>query len=226
MKNIVSITSAKPDVFTTLAASQIARRIAIDHPEKKVLLLSISDEPELLEKIIDYRAEVFGGSFEDCFKDITNFAFCCLPKPFFKSGTTPDFAEQEAKNLSNEYDIVICDAVGGIENASALGFLFASEYTYFVFDHTAESIKRYIWLNPLLDKLGIHVKGEILDHSAGRPEYGYGEYANALGPNTKADPYIIDDDRNLDEIDILAKSISLDQFGHDISGSFEDRGNR
>ena len=75
----------------------------------------------------------------------------------------PDMSESFIKRMSAEYDIVICDSGSELGQGLPLGAMFASDRIYAVFSHSEESFRRFEWLRPLFDKLGLKLNGYVLD---------------------------------------------------------------
>lgn len=88
---------------------------------------------------------------------------------------SPDMSESFIKKMTAEYDIVICDSGSEIGQGLPLGALFASDSVYTVFSHSEESFRRFEWLRPLYEKLGLKLNGYVLDRfpadSPYPPEY-------------------------------------------------------
>ena len=87
----------------------------------------------------------------------------------------PDMSESFIKRMAAEYDIVICDSGSEIGQGLPLGAMFASDSIYAVFSHSEESFRRFEWLRPLYEKLGLKLNGYVLDRfpadSPYPPEY-------------------------------------------------------
>ena len=198
MKNVISIASTVPEYDTSSIVMHLVERLTRDNPNKRILAIG-QCTPEALKKVE-------------------------LEAVLDTEALRPDEVERIVKNYANDRDLVICSAGGSLENASSLGCLFASDHTYYVFDHTEESLKRFVWFEPLLNKLGIYTDGFILDHMHKTPQYNIAKYLQTMNRNCIDRTYIMNDFRQLDDIQILATTISMRQFERSRSDDFEDRG--
>ena len=225
MDNIISVASSKQDYDTGFVTRALAEKIAQDNPGKTILTLhkhyGAEHDKVSYEEIHPFsRVPIYPDKEHP---DLYSF----YADAYFKmSEMHPDLAIHIVKSLAKKYDLVICDAGGQIEDAFALGCQFASKETYYVFDHTMDSVKRLAWLKPLLLKLGIPIGGQIIDHTNGSAEYSYYEYTRTLDLHSMDDTYIINNDRNLDELVLLAKAICNEQFEKSRTNDFKDWGDR
>ena len=93
----------------------------------------------------------------------------------------PDMSEAFIKKMSSEYDIVICDSGSEIGQGLPLGAMFASDSIYMVFSHSEESFRRFEWLRPLYDKLGLKMRGYVLDRFPADTVYSAEYVSERLG---------------------------------------------
>ena len=93
----------------------------------------------------------------------------------------PDMSESFIKRMASEYDIVICDSGSEIGQGLPLGAMFASDSIYTVFSHAEESFRRFEWLRPLYDKLGLNINGYVLDRFPADTVYSEEYVSERLG---------------------------------------------
>lgn len=224
MENIISIATSAADYETGFVVRRLAELVAGKAPDKRILMIcrdSVTD-PErtvyekmyLLDNIPIIKDTDYPGLFSIHAGSALN-----------TKSLHPDTATYIVRRFAEKYDLVICDAGSQIEDALALGCMFESKETYYVLDRTFDSIKKYAYLKPLLDRLDIRIGGHILDHSDGS-EYGYSEYTRALGLKSMDDTYMIDADKELDELGLLAASIVHDRFELEKASDYEERDDR
>jgi len=114
--------------------------------------------PYLAEKLIDCSSLMEKSRYKD-----NLFIIGGVAKPGTSSQYHPDMAQYLLASLASQFDYVICDTGSEIEQVMALGTLFCSDYIFVVTTQDEYSIRRYEWVSPLFQKLGIKPSGMIVN---------------------------------------------------------------
>ena len=207
MRKVISIASAAPGYDMNSFTRFLAKKVAWDNPGIRVLRIYGSSGRKPTNPVLDhvYPFEDVRINEDDYRPGVFSYY---ADAAVATKNLLPDMAVNIVRSLADKYDLVICDAGCHIEDPLALGCLFASDDTLYVLDHTRESLNRYAWLKPLLDKLGVHVAGHIVDLRSREPKYKTEEYLKATEDKEFVRSFFLDNDMFEDDMDRLISSLA------------------
>ena len=204
MRNVVSVFSCGKDVDPFYDVTVIAAKIAKAYPEKKILMVHrgntiVPGRPYMLSfdkfKSIKFEIKGLWNLYAFYVKENSKLAFI-----------SPDQSEYFLKKVSEQFDLVICDAGSEITNPFTLGALFASGNVFYLLDGLKSSLNRYAGLAPILSKLAVPTTGYIFDFDSHVLRYSSDFLFKTLGEGCEFKLYFIYS-KNDDELDLLAGHI-------------------
>ena len=196
MKKVVSFLGGDHRVGTTMTADCCAAMLAADLPDSRLLVIHAQSPG----------AAVYTQTPGLCIDDIAPHLEKRNPDPdeilerslvsgglhVISSGSRlgsagdihPDSAGFLLEILRDRFDLIICDAGCEPDRGFSLGLLMASVSIFPIITQNENCLRRFEWLSPLYDRLGLRLRGPVIGCFSSSAAFSAGYMSRRLGIST------------------------------------------
>lgn len=218
MNKVFAFLGADHKCGTSQICQCVAELTASENPLHKVLLLHAHSSagtdyspaaaesmerirPYLADRLLDMEEITEKARWKDNLSVIGG-----ADKPGSDGLYHPDMAGFFLDRLADYYDIILCDCGADIENGLALGSLFKAGRIYVVLSQSETAIRRYEWLRPLYEKLGLTETSYVINRFRSGSVYS-GDYMEKRLGLTSEKMFTVRETKNGDSSETDGKSL-------------------